>query len=149
MYRVEVAGSQYTAPDLATLQQWVNEGRVLPTTVVFSEMEGQTVAAQAIQGLVFPTPQAGPYSSPAAYPRQSYEKVPNNLVLAIFSTLCCCLPFGIVSIVYASQVDGHSSRGDVMRARDSADKARTWAIASIVCGLIGGVIQGLLTFANR
>ncbi|MBN9500418.1 MAG: hypothetical protein BGO01_11350 [Armatimonadetes bacterium 55-13] len=74
----------------------------------------------------------------------SYTPVPNNLVLAIFSTMCCCLPFGVVAIVYAAQVDGHARRGDQGAALASADKAKNWAIASIVCGLIAIAIQVVL-----
>ena len=33
-------------------------------------------------------------------------KPESYLVWAILSTVCCCLPFGVVSIVYASKVDG-------------------------------------------
>lgn len=52
---------------------------------------------------------------------------PNNfLVWAILSTLFCCLPFGIVSIVYASKVDGLWYAGDYTGAQDAASKARTW-----------------------
>lgn len=32
-------------------------------------------------------------------------KPENYLVWAILSTVCCCLPFGLVSIVYAAKVD--------------------------------------------
>jgi hypothetical protein len=49
--------------------------------------------------------------------------VPNNLVWAILSTLFCCLPLGVVSIVYASQVDGKRAAGDVAGA-GRADPAR-------------------------
>ena len=34
------------------------------------------------------------------------EQIPNYLVQAILVTIFCCLPFGIVSIVYAAQVNG-------------------------------------------
>ena len=33
-------------------------------------------------------------------------QVPNYLVQSILVTLFCCLPFGIVAIVYAAQVNG-------------------------------------------
>jgi hypothetical protein len=32
----------------------------------------------------------------------SQENIPNHLVWAILATLFCCLPLGIVSIVYAA-----------------------------------------------
>lgn len=63
-------------------------------------------------------------------PHASNEFVPNNLVWAILSTLFCCLPLGIVSIVYATQVDGLRAAGDIAGARIAADKARFWAILS-------------------
>jgi hypothetical protein len=64
------------------------------------------------------------------------EYVPNNLVWAILATLFCCLPLGIVSIVYASQVDGKRAAGDIAGAREASHKAKTWAIWSAVSGPI-------------
>lgn len=63
-------------------------------------------------------------------PHAGNEFVPNNLVWAILTTLFCCLPLGIVSIVYATQVDGLRAAGDIAGARVAADKARFWAILS-------------------
>ncbi len=63
-------------------------------------------------------------------PHSSNEFVPNNLVWAILATLFCCLPLGIVSIVYATQVDGLRAAGNIVGARAAADKARFWAILS-------------------
>jgi Interferon-induced transmembrane protein len=63
-------------------------------------------------------------------PYGSREYIPNNMVWAILTTLFCCLPFGIVSIVYAAQVDGRRAAGDIDGARIAADKAQFWAIVS-------------------
>ena len=62
------------------------------------------------------------------------EYIPNNLVWAILSTLMCCLPLGIVSIVYAAKVDGLAASGNVGAARDAANSAKNWAIAAAVSG---------------
>lgn len=82
------------------------------------------------------------------------EYIPNHLVWAILSTLFCCLPLGIVSIVYASQVDGKRGAGDIAGAREASDKAKFWAMLSaglalipiflylifvIVLGVVGGL----------
>jgi hypothetical protein len=56
--------------------------------------------------------------------------VPNHLVWAILTTLFCCLPLGIVSIVFAAQVDGKRAAGDLAGAQDASRKALHWAIAS-------------------
>lgn len=152
MYRVTVNGIDYSAPDLPTLQQWVQEGRLLPDTFVWVEAMQQHVKATEVPGLIFPNMgnphnYATPPQGTAAYQRPgagygTYQKVDNNLFLAIFSAICCgCLPLGIVAIVYAAQVDGLASRGETQKAMDSAKKAQTWAIASIICGLIFGGIR--------
>ncbi len=64
------------------------------------------------------------------------EFVPNHLVWAILSTLFCCLPLGIVSIVYAAQVDGKRAAGDIAGAREAAGKAKFWALLSAALMLI-------------
>lgn len=66
----------------------------------------------------------------------SQEVVPNNLVWAILTTLFCCLPLGIVSIVYASKVDGLRAAGNLPAAWEASRKAKTWAIWSALIGPI-------------
>lgn len=55
---------------------------------------------------------------------------------AILTTLFCFLPFGIVSIVYAAQVNGKYASGDYQGAASSSRRARTWAIAAAVTGVV-------------
>jgi len=74
----------------------------------------------------------GGYGGPPAGPPPS-----NYLVPAILTTLFCCLPFGIVSIVFAAQVNSKWAMGDVRGAQDSSQKAKTWATVSAI---VGGVI---------
>ena len=54
----------------------------------------------------------------------------NYLALAIISTIFCCLPFGVVSIVYATQVEGLYLQGRYEEAANKSNKAFKWAIAS-------------------
>lgn len=72
----------------------------------------------------------------------------NNMLLAIFSTLFCCLPLGIVSIINAAKVDGLYRAGDFQGAQDAADNAKKYAQYSAVCGLIVYVIYFLIGMAN-
>jgi hypothetical protein len=62
--------------------------------------------------------------------------VPSHLVEAILVTLLCCLPFGIVAIVYAARVDGKLAAGDHDGARHASAKAGNWCLAALICGLI-------------
>ncbi|MBO4370685.1 MAG: CD225/dispanin family protein [Paludibacteraceae bacterium] len=54
----------------------------------------------------------------------------NYLVWAILSTVCCCVPFGIVSIVFSSKVDRLYDDGEYEEAQMTADKAKKWAVIS-------------------
>lgn len=64
------------------------------------------------------------------------EHVPNHLVWAILATLFCCLPTGIVAIVYAAQVNGKLEAGNVAGAREASDNARLWSWISFGLGLV-------------
>jgi uncharacterized membrane protein YvbJ len=79
------------------------------------------------------------------------QNVPNYLVWAILSTLFCCLPFGIVSIVFAAQVNDKLTAGDTLGAIESSNKAKMWAWISFgvgagvtVLSIIGMVVPALL-----
>jgi hypothetical protein len=102
---------------------------------------GAPPTAPAMPGQPFP---AGPipYGQPPGYypaaPRQPYPPgaVPNYLVQSILLTLLCCPPIGIVSIVYAAQVNDKLMRGDYAGAVDSSRKAKTWCLWGFGLGLL-------------
>ena len=74
---------------------------------------------------------AGPTASYGAVPH-----IPNYLVQAILVTIFCCLPFGIVSIVFAAQVNGKVAAGDITGARVASRNAKTWAWIAFGVGLV-------------
>ena len=61
---------------------------------------------------------------------------PTYLAWAIVSTLLCCLPFGIVAIVYASKVSGLWAQGRYDEAQRASNTAKNWVIAAVVCALV-------------
>jgi hypothetical protein len=62
------------------------------------------------------------------------------MVLAILSTVCCCLPLGIVAIIQASKVNGFVAQGNFAEAQAASDKAKKFAIIAIVIGIIVNII---------
>jgi len=76
-------------------------------------------------------------------------KPESHLVGAILATLCCCLPFGIVAIVFAAQVDSKWNAGDQQGAASSSESALTWIKVSVICGLIGGALSVIIRLANH
>ena len=62
--------------------------------------------------------------------------IDNHLVWAILATIFCCLPFGIVSIVYAAQVNGLVAEGKFDSARQASENAKMWAWISFGIGIV-------------
>src|SRR4026209_1058652 len=62
------------------------------------------------------------------------DKVPNYLIPAIISALCC-FPLGIVSIIFAAQVNGKVASGDIAGATDSSNKAKKFSYIAIGLGI--------------
>lgn len=69
---------------------------------------------------------------------------PNYLAWAIITTILCCLPFGIVSIVYAAQVNSKWQMGDYEGAKQSSKNAKIWAWVAFGAGFAGILILALL-----
>lgn len=82
-----------------------------------------------------PPPPGGWVSGPGGY-----AAVPDYLPWAILVTLFCCLPFGIVAIVYAAQASSRRGVGDVAGALEAARNAKTWVWVSFAVGLAVALI---------
>jgi len=58
---------------------------------------------------------------------------PNNyLALSIITTVMCCMPLGVVSIIQSTKVDGLYNEGKYQEAEAKSKSAKNWAIAGIV-----------------
>ncbi len=74
-------------------------------------------------------------------------QVRNYLIPSILVTIFCCLPLGIVAIVFAAQVNGKVAAGDIAGAQSASRTARTLVIVSVVIGLVVigiAILAGLL-----
>lgn len=70
----------------------------------------------------------------------SKQKIPNYLIPAILSTVCCCLPFGIVAIIFAAQVDAKLAAGDRAGALEASNKAKLFTWIAVGLGLVGSIL---------
>ena len=68
------------------------------------------------------------------------QRPPNYLAVAIITTIICCLPAGVVSIIYATKVNSAYDSGDYNGAERASKSAKTWAIVSAVLALITTVV---------
>ena len=84
--------------------------------------------------------QAAPQAAAAAPGATQPAQISNYLVQAILVTIFCCLPFGIVAIVFAAQVNGKIQAGDIDGAMESSRKAKMWCWLGFGIGLGIGLI---------
>ena len=151
---IDKDGASYGPATVEVLNQWIREGRVDASAQVDEVETGARIPITQVPNISFGSTsppvqqnfnqyqQSSQHSSRESnYPRAgNWVQVENHLVKAILATVFCCMPVGIVSIVYAAQVDGHARRGDVNEAHRVADLADTWANWSIGLALIGGCL---------
>ena len=90
-----------------------------------------------------PPPMSPPPYGAAPSPYGASQPPSNNLVLAILTTILCCLPFGIVAIIKAAEVNTKWAQGDQAGAVASAAAAKKWSFIGIGVGLAVGVIYAL------
>lgn len=74
---------------------------------------------------------------------------PNHLVWAILTTVLCCLPLGVVSIVFSTQVNSKWAMGDVTGAQDASEKAKKFAIWSAIVQAVLAVISGIFVILGH
>ena len=112
-----------------------NSGEVAPTDMVWREgmAEWQPIQQVAEFG-GSGAPAAGGAPAPAAgVPGQ---KIDSYLWQSIVVTLLCCLPLGVVGIVFAAKVDGLVAAGDIAGAQAAAANAKKFTMIGFIAGLI-------------
>lgn len=128
------ANNQPQGPyELDYLQQLAAQGIIKPETYVVEE-GGSAWKAYRDISLSFAPPSSQP--PPALQQVYNSQTVPTYLVQSILVTLFCCLPFGIVSIVYAAQVSSKLAGGDYEGAMKSSKNAKLWSWLGFGFGLL-------------
>lgn len=133
-------------PELQGLYEMVNA----PTTAQRQPASGEATSGEATMGQPYQ-----PQQQPQQYTQQQRPAEPcppTNLAWAIISTVLCCLPAGIVAIIYALKVTNKYNEGDIEAAKRASETGAWWCIASIILGIIvqplTSVLPLLLASAN-
>ena len=113
------------------MAQWLPAGEVSELANLFTDTPPSPPTP--------PTPPPSPLTPPTPKPE-------NWLIWAILSTVLCCLPLGVVSIIYATKVDNLWNSGQQEEAIKASNMARLFfflALGGGVLALIIGFISGL------
>ena len=147
------------------IQQFIQAGQLHTDALVWKEgmanwapvgtiAELMAGAAPAASPALAGQPAASPYASPNT-PVQGggmlgggashNQPMPATyLWQSIAVTCCCCLPFGIVSIVKAASVSSKYNSGDYAGAVAASESAKTWAMWGMICGIVAIVLNIVL-----
>lgn len=89
-----VDGQVYGPVELDTVNQWIVEGRVVPTTLLQPENSQSRVAASTVPGLTWAQGQSFTSYTPQQLSTAKYELLGAWSCFAA-SLALCCLPFGV------------------------------------------------------
>lgn len=166
-YVIAEDGQRYGPVDLATLNQWANDNRVVPTTTL-ETADGQRLQATAVPGIVFPASGAAPgygapgtsvgapgapgYGAPgmgasgyAPYPHSQGMTYGDNgqgdvtkaWIFGTLGLLCCPIIFSTMGIIYGNNA--------AKKGHPQGKTAMYFSIATMIIGIIGGVACNAMT----
>ena len=138
------------------LRNLLDTGIISDATLVWTEGMPNWKPAAEVLGVEPAAPAAAPSipPPPSATPAPAVVDLaagpaPTHMVEAILTTLCCCMPFGIASIVFAAMTSSANSSGDYIRAADCSKKAAMWAWIAFGVGLLtNGLAFAMQLFAT-
>ncbi|MDR3691771.1 MAG: hypothetical protein P4L46_20495 [Fimbriimonas sp.] len=142
-YVIGEDGQKYGPADVATLNSWITEGRLLPTQQLEDETSGLRLAAGAVQGLNFPlqgaarvnaptpptgNPYEGAYTRPQMGSASMYgqKELTTSWVLFGIGFVCCGVILWPIGISYAIKAEQAGNPG-----------AQAAKIANIIMTVIG------------
>ncbi|XP_011668734.2 transmembrane protein 233-like [Strongylocentrotus purpuratus] len=64
----------------------------------------------------------------------------DHLFFALFVTIFCCLPIGIVALIKSIQVKDKYKEGDYEGSLEASKSTKNWSIAGVIIGIIMLVI---------
>lgn len=127
------------------MSDWVPAQQIAELSSLFASQAPIPEASQPTA-----TPQAPAYNAAPAYgnpqPQAPNTQVvpPNYLVWSILVTLFCCIPGGVVAIVYSTQVSSRFQQGDYAGANESSRNARKWVIISAIAAAAVWIIYFII-----
>lgn len=81
------------------------------------------------------------------------HEVPNHLPLSIIAAVltlcCCCIPFGIIPLIFSIQVNSKLASGDYAGAQSASDNAKLWAWICIGVALSLFVVNMIVRLATQ
>lgn len=129
------------------LPQWVTADQIPELADILAQRESAVAESQPIR----PTREYQEYkwqqeqNTQTQVAEDAEERPSTYLVWSIIVTILCCIPFGVVAIIYSSKAGRKADMGDYKGARKAAEVAEWMIILAITLGLVWSPFSGLLT----
>ncbi|HLO99637.1 MAG TPA: GYF domain-containing protein [Fimbriimonas sp.] len=119
-------GQIYGPADIQALNQWIAEGRIIPTTLLQPEGSQSRIAASTVMGLIWTGGQTYQAYTPQKV-RNSNTEFGTAWMCFLLSLLCGCVPSG-ANIAFGI--------GGVVLATMAYRNGRKWALVPLVLNLL-------------
>lgn len=141
------------AKDLCELSQlFVNhvEPPVVPNPIQTPKVEPEVAQQEQTQAkATYQAPYCNPYQPQPAqqwglYDAEGRPCPPTYLVFAIITLACCCQIFGIVALVYATQVKSLYMQGEYEKSKKYSQNALIWSFVALGSGIIATIVYAII-----
>jgi len=126
----------YPDPQVPGQQRWWDGSGWTDQTAPLAGGQGGVAAQQPAGGQ--------PAYAAGAYGGAGGAKIDTWLWQSIVATLLCCLPAGVVGIIFASKSQSAAAVGDIAGAQRAAKTARTWTLVAVSAAVL--TIVGYIVF---
>jgi hypothetical protein len=126
------------------MSDWQTAGSVPELSGIFPPSASQTATPPPVVSPPKPPVTPPPYQ---AVNEPQIQKPDNLLVWSILATVLCCMPAGVVAIVYSNKVNTLWGAHNYTGAQEAANTAKTWCFISLGLGVVAviiGFMSGLL-----
>ncbi len=148
---LEQGGQKVGPMSLEAIQQMASAGKISPTDLVWCQgmANWQRADMQPWYAIASGPPPLSGVLSPAPaqkwgnlFKESAYNEPPPPSLIgwSIAVLLCCCLPGGVVGLVFHSKAQTEYARGNFDAARRAYDTGKNWLIGSAIVGFFFSII---------
>lgn len=133
-------GELYGPADIATLNEWIAQGRLAPTTMIQEEFGGARFAASLLAGLSF----SPHYVRPGHTPDPGDQEFKMAWIMGIVG-LCCglCGPIGLAYAISARKKGHPKAVAAIVFCTIITLLSITWTVLNIALGGPEGMLERL------
>lgn len=136
-------GQLYGPADVSTLNQWISQGRLAPTSMIMEELGGARFAASLLKELHFPSNYPRTFGTASVQPGDG--EVKTAWILGVVGLACCslCGPIGLVYAIVAKRKGHPKAVGPIVFCAIVTIVSILWTVYYVNVGGLEGILRGM------